>query len=448
MKNTRAGEVILMMNNETVQSSDPRLPMQTTATEAIEGEMKNREDVGSLITSVGRRLGEAWQHHNYDETAFPELAQNALTTGGLHPALNARTVAHWLMHERHQPTPGSNAYGNFGQPSVTLYSEPDSGAGFFLEALVWLDATTSIHQHSFTGAFMVAEGSSVHTQYDFTVTDAVRDDLLIGDLKWRSSEVLKPGDVHQIKAGSEYIHSLFHMDHPSVTLVARTYDSRDIQFEYHPPNVAVNPFRSSSLTDTRRKMLAALSQFDRPNMEDLAEFILESADLWTTRQILHDLFPIRDQAVWGRAVKAAIKRHGNERIHALLGTFTEVWRQNEINAQRRNIFDPGHRFLLAMLISVPSRSRILSLVSGAYPKIDPIEQVLTWLQELSVNDNLGFPLTPRSTAMLRMIMGGASFNDLCSALGGVIPECSDRDELHGLWSQLHEISLISPLLER
>jgi hypothetical protein len=41
--------------------------------------------------------------------------------------------------------------------------------GTRIEALFWVDGTTSIHQHSFSGAFQVLAGKSIHSRYRSTV---------------------------------------------------------------------------------------------------------------------------------------------------------------------------------------------------------------------------------------------------------------------------------------
>ncbi|MFN2514442.1 MAG: hypothetical protein ABR568_23900, partial [Pyrinomonadaceae bacterium] len=46
--------------------------------------------------------------------------------------------------------------GRFGNPPITLFAGPR----FHIDVYYWLDGTTSIHQHSFTGAFQVLLGSS------------------------------------------------------------------------------------------------------------------------------------------------------------------------------------------------------------------------------------------------------------------------------------------------
>src|SRR5262249_6236027 len=114
---------------------------------------------------------------------------------------------------RQQPETG------FSNLPVTVYR----GDAFHLELLVWTRASTSVHQHGFSGAFRVVTGSSLHSNYRFIERQRINSHLLIGDIEMTSMQLLNVGDVVPISAGREgLVHSLFHLDEPSVTLVART----------------------------------------------------------------------------------------------------------------------------------------------------------------------------------------------------------------------------------
>ena len=87
-----------------------------------------------------------------------------------------------------------------------------------------MDATASIHQHAFSGAFRVVTGSSLHSEYEFVEQARVSQLLLLGEVRTQRLEALTRGDVRRITSGrAGLVHSLFHLDQPSVTLVIRTY---------------------------------------------------------------------------------------------------------------------------------------------------------------------------------------------------------------------------------
>jgi hypothetical protein len=105
------------------------------------------------LRAAGENLAAAWRDANYDDEAFPDLAtvhlREALEAG----TLGLRQLSDWLIAS---PAVPSQERRSFGQPPVNVYV----GHKFLIEVLVWLDSTTSIHQHGFSGAFGVLEGSS------------------------------------------------------------------------------------------------------------------------------------------------------------------------------------------------------------------------------------------------------------------------------------------------
>jgi hypothetical protein len=52
-----------------------------------------------------------------------------------------------------------------------------AGRRFYVEVVFWAEGTTAIHQHSFSGAFQVLVGSSIHTLYGFERGEAVAREL-------------------------------------------------------------------------------------------------------------------------------------------------------------------------------------------------------------------------------------------------------------------------------
>src|SRR4029077_7499028 len=100
----------------------------------------------------------------------------------------------------------------FGQPPVTLFWN----GRFQIDVLFWHTATTAIHQHAFCGAFAVLGGSSVHCRYEFTPRRKLNSRFLIGRAALREVELLEVGAMRRIARGAGLIHSLFHLETPSV----------------------------------------------------------------------------------------------------------------------------------------------------------------------------------------------------------------------------------------
>jgi len=167
------------------------------------------------IQELGDSVARAWLAADYADEAFPEIASHALRESELLRGSESQ-LSEWFLTDTCLP---DQQFREFGQPALTLYR----GHKFYIELLYWLDSTTAIHQHSFAGAFGVFKGSSLHTQYDFHCDRVLSSELIVGDLIFRSSNLLTQGDVREIHPGKEFIHSLFHLERPSITLVVRTH---------------------------------------------------------------------------------------------------------------------------------------------------------------------------------------------------------------------------------
>jgi hypothetical protein len=58
-------------------------------------------------------------------------------------------------------------------------------------------------------------------------------------------------------------------------------------------------------------------------------------------------------------------------------------RQNNLTSRRAQITGEDHRFFLALLLNVPSRTRVLELVRQRVPDRDPVDTITDWVEELS-----------------------------------------------------------------
>ena len=120
------------------------------------------------------------------------------------------------------------------------------------DRLYWFASTTAIHDHAFCGAFSVLDGGSLHSQYSFTPSVNCGDGLTLGTLESIRNERLRKGDVRTIHPYDGLIHSLFHIEHPSVSLVVRTQPHiQKGQRNFFPPFVAVEtnttPFANTTI---------------------------------------------------------------------------------------------------------------------------------------------------------------------------------------------------------
>ena len=337
----------------------------------------------AFFVDLGRRVRERWQAVDFSLAAFPGLAQAALEENPPATQVDLKALTRSFLREDEQPFQTASG---FGQPELVVFDDPR----FYIQILFWLDGTTQIHQHEFSGAFHVLAGSSLHAEFAFANVRPVTAHFRLGDLQLTGTELLETGRTVPITSGGASIHSLFHLETPSVTVVVRTHSDPGTgpQFTYLPPHVAVDPFFSDALTTRRLQLLDVL---DRTGAEDYAEVVramVASLDYERGFFTLQNcLVALQERGEWEETWDVFAKKHGPLAAYAAPTLEEIVWRDRLVNL-RGSIEHADHRFFLALLLNVPRASDILSLVAARFPG-DPVTTVLGWAEELSESSEAG-----------------------------------------------------------
>jgi len=335
--------------------------------------------MNAFFNDLGRQVLAQWKQVNFSLEKFPAIARKALEARppSQHVAL-AELMREYLFNDE-QPL---QSMSGFGQPELIAYEHPR----FYIQLLFWLDGTTDIHQHEFSGAFHVMHGSSIHAHYTFENARSVTPHLRVGDVRMKQIELLETGRTVPIVSGPGCIHSLFHLDSPSVTVVVRTHNDPGTgpQFNYLPPHVAVDPMHADTLTMRRKQLLDVMEQGEDPAYAEIVMEMLGTLDFERGFFILqHSMAALRDRGEWPAALKLFRKRHGVLASGVPL-TLEEGLRRDLIKNMRSTIAAPEHRFFLALLMNAPTREHLLTLVKRRYAKPAPVETVMRWAQELAV----------------------------------------------------------------
>ncbi len=344
------------------------------------------------IKALGSAVEDRWRAANYDEARLPDIAAEALTVAALHDAFSSLDILRWTLQQRSLPKQ-FDPRGNFGDPPITLFA----AARFHIDVYFWFEGTTAIHHHSFCGAFQVLQGSSLHSVYDFEEQMPVNAHMKIGRMRLRQSELLNEGMVQPIVAGREYIHSLFHLEYPSVTLIVRTTNSplELPQFEYHKPGLALNTFYDDECNTRRLQVLSALARIEPEDLDTLIQQTIESNDVQSVYYILAELnkYSTSNQLAEIFSVTTNETRFGNalscfEQKEPVIGkVYREVFAAREkINAVlkvRRLVTSGELRFFLALLLNVDDKALINKLIGDRFPESNPKVKILDWVYELS-----------------------------------------------------------------
>jgi hypothetical protein len=341
---------------------------------------------------LGAEIEEIWRGKNYNEDDFPAIAVDALKSARLPEKVSAWDVVEWSLKQNELP-PQRDLPGRFGDPPITIYSGPR----FHIDVYFWFEGTTAIHQHGFCGAFQVLLGSSIHSWYEFEPREVINTFTEIGDMNLKVCELLEVGDVQAIWAGRKYIHSLFHLDQPSATIVVRTDKSPLYlpQYSYQKPSLAIDPFFEHATTTKKLQMVGALYRARREDADSIVTQYLESCDLQTAYVVLSnlrmhlrsdqlsELFKLESPKKRFAVFLDVVGRKHGPAGQALRAVFDHADMIDEIIRRRSYVTEPEHRFFMALLMNVDSRERIFSLIRHRFADADPIEKVLDWVFDLS-----------------------------------------------------------------
>ena len=368
------------------------------------------------LIQLGAVVERRWRAAGHELATFPAIAEAALLElqaarrDPIDPSSDIAAVVQWLGGATQLPE--QNLASRFSDFQLQLYSDER----FVVEVLFWTNGTTAIHQHDFAGAFFVLAGSSMHTLWGFELRERVSQALLVGDLREFRVELLRVGDVRPIAPGDELIHSLFHLDRPSVTVVVRTHPipAAHPQYQYlrSPSGSGLGVDSASRPPPLARKLkcLGMLIETASPSLDSFVRDAIASEDAFGAGILLQTLrLRVRDTSRLDGVVRLARARHGAI-VEQLIPAFAELERLQRIAAMRSKFTDPELRFFLAVLMNVTNRARALALIREGFPGRDPAALVTGWVQRaLAIEPMLaGQPLDSSARFALGMLLGGCS----------------------------------------
>ncbi len=333
--------------------------------------------MNEFFNELGATVLKQWKQKNFKLAEFPKIASAELNRRP--PAKRVdlpALIRDFLLREEHPFQTDSN----FGEPELVVYAHPR----FYIQLLFWMDGTTEIHQHAFSGAFHVMRGSSIHAHYEFAKAQPVTPSMQIGNLRMKEVEILETGRIVPIVSGPQTIHSLFHLESPSITVVVRTQHDPGTgpQFNYLPPHIAIDPVYSDLLTMRRKQVLDVLEHIEDSAYAELVMEMIIDLDFERGFYVLqHCMGYLQQLNKWTPAISAFARRHGALAAGVEV-TLQEEVRRDVIKNLRSAVVHTEHRFFLALLMNALTRDQLFSLVAERFPKVEPLETVLRWAEEL------------------------------------------------------------------
>lgn len=338
----------------------------------------------AFFKQLGDTVLKRWKQENFSLPKFPAIARAALEE---RPPAKHVDLAKFTADFLHNDEQAFQTSSGFGQPELVVYNHDR----FYIQMLFWLDGTTAIHQHEFSGAFHVMAGSSIHAHFDFENEKAVTPHFRLGDVRMKNIELLETGRTVPVVSGRGCIHSLFHLDTPSITVVVRTQHDPGTgpQFNFLPPHVAIDPVFEDALTMRRKQLLDVVEISEDPSYAKLVSSMIAELDFERGFFILqHAMSHLQTLDEWDGVLAAFKKKHGGL-ARGIAVTLDESQRRDFIKEMRGSIVEPEHRFFLALLMNVTTRKDLLALVKKRFPKEAPATTVLRWADELGRETDFG-----------------------------------------------------------
>lgn len=400
------------------------------------------------VQRLGDRVTDAWRAHDYDLDRLPELALEALREDPPHRHVDVTAILRWLATTTQLP-PQPSLASRFGEAGVELYIGGDNR--LLIQALFWIDGTTSIHEHAFAGAFAVLAGSSVHSEFRFAVEDRLGPGVRIGELEHRHSELLERGDVRAIRPA--LVHSLFHLERPSVTIVVRSIGApgHTQQLDYRRPHVAIDRALIAPAVRRRIAALQMLAQLDAAEHDRVLQEMLACACASEAYVLLDAAIddrllraPRSEHHAWlDRQLAVARARHPrlDDRIAAV---FHERLRESQIIALRERVHDAELRFFLALLLNVPRRDLVLRLIERRHPGADPRDTVVRLVRALLAHRSDRDPPDDATLVLVRCLLDGLGLAAIRRRLQETSSDWSD-DEIARRCSSVRASPIFAPL---
>lgn len=401
-----------------------------------------------IFERLGAEIEEGWLARDRDDLAFAEVAERALHRHAVHEQVSYLDVIRWLNRSPRLPRQFSMD-ADFGQPPITVYN----GDGWYIEALFWLEATTSVHRHAFAGAFQVLHGSSIQATWDFEPVRRISPRLSFGHVHNRSTTLLPTGAIQRIDPGKHLIHSVFHLEQPSLSLVVRTelISNHKPQFTYIRPHIEFDEWDPPDSIVRRLQALKMLWSLHHPAYEEEVAQVLSMTDLHGVLLLLEqDLALTGDFGRCAALLEGLRPRYG-ELVDLIMASAQVRALQAMVGEKRALLSDPDHRFFLAVVMNASSPASARELVKLRHPDRDPIEVMIGWVEALGRPRGDGqrifdeIEVDEQVVAVLRLMLNGASAADLAGRLRNELPpELAGRAGAIG--AALEASPLLRPLL--
>jgi hypothetical protein len=396
--------------------------------------IKAFQELGDQVLAYWTALGQG-------NESFPEAATRALRESLVLQSIDPGQIIDWLGSTAEIPEQYAK---EFGQPPVNVYVSDR----FYIQALFWLDGTTAIHEHSFNGAFGVLSGSSIHSRYIFEPSSRPSAEVHIGNIKFASAEYLRRGDIRTIETGERFIHALFHLDRPSISIVVRTRCQAERQFSYLKPFIAYDAYFENKSFTTKLRMLESLRTVDVALFWKFAHLLLNQGGAWMLLHVLSIAHQraAEDPAQWKELSESAGQYHSYHVIDCIQASIREETKVKKLTRLRSVVHEPDLRFFLALLLNIPNRETLLALVSERFHTTEPEALVVDWIKQMSDRGLFRSKADPVLLDTIKLAMRYRSFDEARVSWESQKDNAElEVEKMKRMWEVAHASEFLQPL---
>ena len=339
------------------------------------------DDVLDYFRRLGDQVDQSWSAQGRRTQQLAEIAATSLRDIPVPECLTPEVILGLLAEGAALPKQRESS-DQFGQPPAVMYRSSD----FEIQAITWMAGTTSTHQHGFDGAFRVASGSSLHVRYSFEQHETWADGHLVtGDLSMIDQEILWTGDVRPIYSGPEFIHALFHLESPSMTIVVRNGSSRlpFPQYDYRLPGLGFDALDKDDPFRMRMRGLHSLYRLDADRGTNLARDIVSTQDLWTAFRVCDEWALAYGETTELLGLVEVLARRAEVFGELLPPMYMEELRRRRLLLRRGMLRQSRHRMFMALVVNLPDRTSIYRSLEELFPDENPSRVIGDLITELA-----------------------------------------------------------------
>jgi hypothetical protein len=360
--------------------------------------------MNSTIQKIAYQVSKDWKKAKYQKDFFPLIAKSALEKFQAHKDFSLEGFVQQLFKSDKLP-PQFSLTESFGEPAVTVWRDEN----FLIDIYFWVGPRISIHDHSFSGAFTVLKGNSLHIQYDFEMHQNMGELIRLGNVQIKQYSLMREGDTHEIRAGSQFIHQLWHLSHPSISMVIRTHNDSVPQYSYMRPSLAIrfgielNELPAAALKKVN--MLKLLRSLDDSSAEKYMKAFVRQFN--RPEAGLYILFLASKNGIGNpELVEEYVKRHpgfksSRERILESLLT-----KQNRLPPMWLDVTDEEQRLFIATLSVFTSKNQIFDVLRQYKPKDSADKTIERCMKQLMKIKKWNFKMSDSAFDLFKMKMKG------------------------------------------